>query len=366
TYLYVGGGIDWANPSAVLRVQNSGFTKIAGTDTYDAFNTDSNGADVDYRVVQQGAAYESVPRIEGVTHAQTPASVATPVPSSLIDVAAAFTAYRAITTQLAACAETISLEDANGNPLGPITPGSQAYFDLEPGVTNVLELSAEDLDDLSVLTFRDPPTATTPLLINVTGSSFDGNFPNLAGVSGPQAPYILWNFPTATSVDVTEGGATVEGTMYVPNGTLTWRPSQNIEGNVIATNFNHGPNPPRATPRELHDFPFAAELSCADEPTPTPTPTGITPTPTPTASPTPTPTPSPSPTTTPTETPSPSPSDSVLPASETLPPTDTGTVSSSDLPGTGGPPAWALTAGFAALAGGLGLATWARLRRRTS
>ena len=97
----------------------------------------------------------------------------------------------------------------------------------------MLTLSAEDLNDLAEITYATPPTVTTPLLINVTGTTFNGDIPNQAGIGGSQAPYILWNFPDATAVTVT-GGATLEGTLYAPNAALTWLPSQNIEGNIIA------------------------------------------------------------------------------------------------------------------------------------
>ncbi len=287
TFLYVGGGLTWANPNSVVNIENNGFTKIAQTSTYTAFNTDNNNANVNYRIVPQGSPYNVNPHIDGRTHAQTPASIATPVPSSLIDVPAAFGLYRDTTQQLASCAETVTLTTANGDPLGPIGPGDQGYLTLEPGVTNVLELTADELDDLASLTFRSQPSASAPLLVNVTGTSFDGNFPNLAGIGGAQAPYILWNFANATSINVTEGGATVEGTLYAPNADLRWRPSQNIEGNVIAADFTHGPTvAPPGQVREVHDFPFATTLTCVDAtPTETRPDADETPTETPTETP---------------------------------------------------------------------------------
>ena len=59
------------------------------------------------------------------------------------------------------------------------------------------------------------------------------------------------------------GGASIEGTLYAPNAALNWRPTQNIEGNVIAASFTHGPvSAQTAQPREIHDFPFATTVSC--------------------------------------------------------------------------------------------------------
>ena len=106
--------------------------------------------------------------------------------------------------------------------------------------------------------------------MNVTGSSFNGTTPNLAGISSGAAPFILWNFPDATSITVT-GGDSIEGTLYAPNAALTWAVTQNIEGNVIAASFTHGPPPVLAQPREIHSLPFATEVSCSSAPD---TPTG--------------------------------------------------------------------------------------------
>ncbi len=206
TFLYVGGGIDWGPLPASVFVENGGFSKVADTSTYDAFNVDNNGADVNYRIVPEGGAYTSLRSIEGRTHAQTPQSIEAPVPAGLIDVPGAFDLYRGLTTQMAACPDTVTLTDAQGNSTPrPVPPGTSARFELTPGQTNVLELTAAELDNLSELSFLDRPDASTPLLVNVTGTSFTGDIPNLPGISGPQAPFILWNFPDATTIDVVGG-----------------------------------------------------------------------------------------------------------------------------------------------------------------
>ncbi|MET0829113.1 MAG: collagen-binding domain-containing protein, partial [Microbacterium sp.] len=131
-------------------------------------------------------------------------------------------------------------------------------------------ISAGDLDALAEITFLNVPNAATPLVVNVTGTSFNGTTPNLAGISSGAAPFILWNFPDATSITVT-GGDSIEGTLYAPNAALTWAVTQNIEGNVIAASFTHGPPPVLAQPREIHSLPFATEVSCSSAPDP---PTG--------------------------------------------------------------------------------------------
>ena len=121
----------------------------------------------------------------------------------------------------------------------PIPAGARGRLTLTQGKTNVLNLSADDLGNLAEINFTDAPNAQTPLIVNVTGDSFSGNMPNQPGAASA-ARYILWNFPTATAIDVL-GGDSIEGTIYAPNAALTWQPTQNVEGNVIAKSFVHGP-----------------------------------------------------------------------------------------------------------------------------
>ena len=135
-------------------------------------------------------------------------------------------------------------------------------------------MTTADLANLSEITYLNPPTASTPLLDQ------RGRRPlqrvrsrTRPGSAAARRPYILWNFPQAQTIKVT-GGASIEGTIYAPHATLTWAPTQNIEGNVIASTFNHGdPSPGRAAPREIHDFPFNTKLSCGSAPAPQPTAT---------------------------------------------------------------------------------------------
>ena len=61
TFLYVGGGIDWPVTGAAVNVENSGFTKVADTSTYSAFNRDNNNALVNYRLVPKGSPTTPAP-----------------------------------------------------------------------------------------------------------------------------------------------------------------------------------------------------------------------------------------------------------------------------------------------------------------
>ncbi len=156
TFLYVGGGMQWAG-SSILRVLNNGFTKIADTTTYSGHDVDGNGTASNYRITEPGAGFEASPHIEGTTNQQTAASIQTPVPSSLIDIPGAFSLYRELTTQLGACQANAFLTNPDtGAPLPePIPPGTRGRLELTPGQTNVLNLTAADLANLSEITFDD-------------------------------------------------------------------------------------------------------------------------------------------------------------------------------------------------------------------
>jgi choice-of-anchor A domain-containing protein len=343
-YLYVGGGIDWPdNDGLILRVLNNGYAKVGDTGTYTASSTDQNGAAGAWHIFEPDASYESQPRIEG-TIGQSPESIAEPVPAGVLDIGGAFGLYRDTTAQLGLCTPTIDLTDSTGAAITPPYPvGGSGALRLVPGQTNVFEIAADDLARLGEISFPDGgPSPDTPLLVNVTGETFVGNTPNLAGIASANAPFMLWNFPDATSVTVT-GGDSIEGTLYAPNAVLNWQVTQNIEGNVIAAEFIHGMpgTAPVGTPREVHGFPFDAELSCVERPGPGPTTTSAPPTTT-SAPPTTVP-----PTTVPPTTAAPVPT-------TTTPATPAGT-GGGRLPATGWDPTGIVWAGLLALTGAAAL-----------
>lgn len=265
TYLYVGGGLRFPESSAaILRVLNGGLTHVGDTTTYDAFDADQNGASIPYRLVPEGGAAETTPRIEGTVQ-QPAADVPRMADPSVLDFGASFGVYRSLSADLGTCPATTVLTDEDGEPLAtPVAEGASAHVPITAGRTNVLTVSAADLDALALLTFDDVPGPGTPLVVNVTGTTFDGTVPNLANLTSANAPFVLWNFPEATSVHVS-GADAIEGTLYAPRADLRWDVTQNIEGNVIAASFTHGvpPDPgPGPVPLEIHGFPFAATVSC--------------------------------------------------------------------------------------------------------
>lgn len=292
TSLLVGGRVDWpsGSPAAVLRLLSSGYAKIADLSATFVRSTDDNNAAVNTRILNVGTNYDATPRIE-LTTTQSTASVGA---NPGLDVDALFGPFRDRSTQLAACPATVTLTDANGNPLtAPYAPGTQGYFTLEPGRTNVLNITAADLNALSVLTFRSPPTASTPLLVNVDTAGVGGDYqwhsPNMAGIGGTQAQYVLFNFPDATTVHHLSGD-TIEGTVYAPRAAFIDTTSSNVQGNIVAREFHMlGTGvQPLPTAGGVTNFPFNTTLLClAATPTPSPSASTTEPSPSPSRSPSP-------------------------------------------------------------------------------
>ncbi|MBD0735974.1 hypothetical protein BGM09_22900 [Streptomyces sp. CBMA29] len=336
TALLVNGRVNTADsaPDGVLRVENGGYVKIGDPTGVSFLDRDSNGAAVSTRVVPADAGYDATPRIE-LTTGQPSASVA-PHPD-LIDFPSLFTTYRGRAAAMDACATNVTLDDAQGAPLDPqsgLADGTQAYVTLTPGQTNVLHITGDDLNRLSVLTFRNQPSADTPFVVVVdttgTGGDYSWQSVQLAGVSGPQAPYMLWDFPDATSIDMVSGDS-LEGTVYAPGADFTDLDSSNIEGDIVVRSLKAGPidgNGGYVNAGEIHDFPFDGDINCGTAPTTPPTTTTDTPV-TPTTPPTTVPTTPPTtpPTTSPTTPPTTPPT-----TSPTMPPTTPPTASPTSCP----------------------------------
>lgn len=271
--LVVGGQVDWTQDPATSVVQVHNYAKIGDLAGSEVRNTDVNNASVNTHIVAEGAAYDSTPRIE--LNTQQPLSSVGP--SSPIDFAAAFAQLRANANDLFVCdAHEVEMQTDMmvTVPKGEVPSGAQIHITLEPGVTNVLNVTGEDLNNMSELVFENPPAADTPLLINVdtsgAGGELDWEVPNQPGAGGGNgAPYILWNFKDTARLTIT-GGDSVEGSILAPDADYTDLSELNVEGQVIAKNAVHGDT--GFNGGEIHQFPFAAQLSCeTDEPSPSDT-----------------------------------------------------------------------------------------------
>ncbi|WP_162181661.1 choice-of-anchor A family protein, partial [Glycomyces tenuis] len=273
--LVVGGRMDWDGSTAdgVVPVLGNGYVKVGDLTGTDVETTDANGASQPTRLVPAGAGYDATPRVETVV--RQPADT---VESSPIDFEAAFAEMRANSELLAGCANTVTMFDSRegGSAVakGEVQPGQQIFITLTEGETNVLNVTGEDLNNMSDLTFVNKPTADTPLLINVdtsgTGGVFAWDVATQAGIGGADAPYLLWNFSGTTELTLV-GGDTVEGSIFAPDADFTDLSVANVEGQIVAANAVLGTT--AANSGELHYFPFDAELTCDTDVEPTPSPT---------------------------------------------------------------------------------------------
>ncbi|GAA5178541.1 hypothetical protein GCM10023322_05950 [Rugosimonospora acidiphila] len=259
--LVVGGSVNFAGsvPGSRLQILSGGYAKVGNLTGTFVRDTDNNSAAVNTRILPANN-YDAFPRVELTTRQPVP-SVG---PTSPINFGAAFSTFRTTSTSLGTCGNTVVLRNPNGDVLPrPIPPGSNAVVTLDPGVTNVLNLSAADLNNIAILTFANQPNPTTPLLVNVDTSGVGNNYawtvPNMSGIGGTQAQYVMFNFPTATTLTLTAASATVEGTIYAPNAALIDVSPTNTEGSIITRTLDHRGG-------EIHYFPFSTTLSCGGAP----------------------------------------------------------------------------------------------------
>lgn len=268
--LVVGGRIDFTKDPATTVVQVHDYVKIGDLSGAEVMNTDANNASVNTHVVAAGAGYDSTPRIE-LNLQQPLASVG---PTSPIDFDAAFTELRANAADLYACeAHEVVMKDDQGVPVpkGQVQQNQQVRITLAKDVTNILSVTGGDLNAMADIVFENMPTEDMPLLINVdtsgTGGELDWRVASQAGITGQQAPYVLWNFNETTRLRIIAGD-TVEGSILAPNADYSDISPANVEGQIIAKKASLGENGENGG--EIHHFPFNAELTCDSDVNPTP------------------------------------------------------------------------------------------------
>lgn len=241
--LVVGGRVDLGR-SGSLTVGSQGWVKLGDTGGFKV-NSQSGGPT---RIGRGG--FDDHPRIELQTN--EPASAVGQ--SGAIDFAGMFSAYRQRSSGLADCHDSATVTELGGG---------QYRIGLTEGRQNVLTLRSAELFKIKTLTFTSRPNRQTPLLINVdassTGGLVDWSVPNFSGIGIGEASAILVNFSNAASVTLTEGAATLEGSLFAPGAAVVDRSSSNIEGAVVAKTLVAGDNGHAAG--EVHSAGFAATLN---------------------------------------------------------------------------------------------------------
>ena len=242
TGLLVNGSVNWAGSGSngAVNVQLNDYAKV-GNMTGSAV---AQSGSAPTHVVRAGQGYNVQPFIADVINQPT-ASVNQ---SGLIGFSSAFTTFRTNSANLANCTNTVVLQNANGTSLpGTLPPSTNAYVPLTSGVQNILNITAANLNNITTMQFNNnnqpTPSASTPLIINVDTTGVGNNFtwtpPNFNGLQNSSAPYILWNFPTATTLTVS-GSRTIPGTIYAPGSTVVETDQSGINGAMVAATYTQG------------------------------------------------------------------------------------------------------------------------------
>jgi len=234
--LVVGGRVVYKSGQGIHL--NQGFMKIGNSSGSSVYDRDYNNASANTRVTSGG--YDAMPRIQ-VQRKQPKNSVKH---GGLIDFEAAFASFESKALQL-------STLDAN------LTINQYNKIWLANDQVNVLNITGNELQALSYLTFENKPNRNTPLIINVDASGdFEWNVFNMAGIGDQEGRFILWNFFNATTITF-KGGSTIVGTVFAPKSSIIKKSSGNINGQVIAQNYYHKAG-------ELHQHIYTP---CIDTPT---------------------------------------------------------------------------------------------------
>ena len=264
TGLLVGGSINWAasNSGGTVSVGSSAYVKV-GNMTGSLIPNNGNNPT---HIVPTGYSYASKPQVALAT-VQPPASVSQ---SGLINFASAFSAFASQSADMATCANSLVLTNANGTALSlPFSSNTNAYVTLTPGKQNVLNISAANLANISTLTFNNSPTSTMPLIINVNTVGVSNNFSwtpgNFNGVQNSGVPYMLWNFSTATQVTI-GGSSTVPGTIYAPGATVNDNDQNGLNGGIIAAAYAQGGLGGSPNGGQVQNNPFAGTIQSCSAP----------------------------------------------------------------------------------------------------
>ncbi|TDB61164.1 collagen-binding domain-containing protein [Arundinibacter roseus] len=277
--LVVGGGVKLQN--GTLRVLNNGFIKIgncAGGGDLNALKVwfrDQNNATSPIKITKSTDGYanpSSFIELNGnvnTFYSSLADTASNPIcQPNVIDFATAFTTLKANSQTLTNCVGNVRTTNANGDVVTNFS-GQNLYLrdpldGLPANTTRVLNITGADLNAVNNITFSFTPTASQPLVINVsTGATFSWNVTN-QNVNGSMR-YIIWNFPNATTLNI-EGNATIEGSVLAPYATITKTVNNsNVQGQLIGQTL-------LVDDGEMHNYPFEGNVTCGTPVCNAPTP----------------------------------------------------------------------------------------------
>jgi len=254
----VGGKINYQSGNA-LQINQNAYIKIGETNGSTVWYFDQNNAASPIRITKN-ANYNSSPRVMLQANAnQLNVGVNNnPVfQSGLIDFSSAFQQMRASSASIAQCSDSAPLTNPNGHPIPSNNLPHQVKINLQNGI-NYLNVTGNDMNSVQNFTYNNQPSASKVLIINVDApGTFNWNVWNQAGVGFQNAPYVFYNFPNTTHLNI-QGNPTIVGTIFAPFADVNKTANQsNIEGQVIAKSLIHGGG-------EMHYAVFSPSISgCA-------------------------------------------------------------------------------------------------------
>ena len=209
---------------------NQGYIKIGDLTGSTVFDFDNNNVATNTRITP--GDFNDTPRIL----LQRNQSFESVDASDLIDFEAAFIELNAGSISLSELENNIILEEGNKITLAEDT-------------VNVLNLTGEELNNLTDFTFINQPTIDSPLIINVDQEGeFIWDVQNQAGIGDQHGDFIVYNFYNASEITIQR--TTVIGSVLAPSTDIIKKSSDNINGQVIAKSYIHMNG-------ELHEHPYS-------------------------------------------------------------------------------------------------------------
>lgn len=238
--LLVGGKVIYQSGNSLQINQNS-YIKIGNNQGSTVWYKDQNNASSNIRITPN-SNYNSSPRILLQTNANqlNVSSTNNPVfENNLIDFSSAFQKLETNALSLSQNTNNAQLTNPNGQPISNSSLPNQVKINLQNGV-NYLNINGNDLNNVSVFTYNNKPSANKILVINVnTSDTFNWNVWNQSGIGQQEAPYIIYNFYNTKTLNI-KGNSTIEGTIFAPFADIKKSVNQsNIEGQVIGKSFFH-------------------------------------------------------------------------------------------------------------------------------
>ena len=262
--LAINGRVTYASGNqSYLNHGNLRIGNLAGTYLFDK---DTNGAAANLRAVGSNN-YSATPLIQ-VQHLQSANSGADKANQSPgIATATAFSRFAQVAEILKSYSNPPSVCASLINQVA-VPTGQNGVITLVSGKVNVITLTPAQLNSFpSGVNFNGTPSATTPIVFNIVAADGDAyampsfNMFNAGGFNDSANNFTIWNFYKATSVGIASSNS-MYGTVFAPNAVVKHLASNNINGQVIASELFTGSS------GEIHDQAFTAPLPQCNEPLP--------------------------------------------------------------------------------------------------